>query len=257
MTLPTPVKRGRKAGKAYVKTGRPPGHPRGRRNLSASNACRTCQHPQVEEINFACARGVPMKAVATKYGVPYSSLQRHWTMKDHVPESYKTQVAAGPYAKISDLLAEVADADLRTLDVVTAMLTAHFNVWNFAMHVGAERPSVVHGNQAIKLAKLRAEICRELVPGQTFNQTLQQVTINNKVVQMGEDIITGSRERLQAALDASSSRLQAGRRSGAETKAEEAERAARRREQESRWGCEVVRQPAEVTLDAEIVEAAE
>src|SRR6516225_2060274 len=156
--LPQKLKRGRKAGRAYVKTGRPPGHPRGRRNLSASNGCKVCKSPDVELVNFALARGIGPHAVAARYGLPVHSVVRHWSRPDHVSPTYRQLVASGPYAKIDDLLTQVATADLKTLDVLDVMLAGHFNRWALAHNEGAERPSVVHGNQTLKLLRLRSEI---------------------------------------------------------------------------------------------------
>jgi len=44
--------------------------------------CKTCEHPDVVEINDLLLKGVPIRVVAQKFNLPYHSVQRH--KKNHL-----------------------------------------------------------------------------------------------------------------------------------------------------------------------------
>jgi hypothetical protein len=161
----------------------------------------------------------------------------------HVPERFKTLVAAGPYARLDDLMQEVAACDLKTYDILNSMIAMHFNSWYVAHDIGAERAQQVQVNIVTKLLRLRAEISRELMPGSKFEQHLNMQTLIMGDQPGTKESIEKAREMIAAELEKVSVRLEAGRRAATARALEH--------------------QPSEVLSDAvpeiagEIVEAAE
>jgi hypothetical protein len=207
MPLPPRLRRGRKPGRKVA------GHPKGQPALPGSkHACRCCAFEGIEKINFQLAKsgGAGITPLAAQYGLSRHSLRRHWL--NCVSARYKTLIRGGPHGRIDDLLKEVATSDLATLDVLGAMLTSHFSQWALATEIGAERPSITHGNQVLKIARLRSELNRELAPGAVLHQTLQQVTINGASVAIEGDVIASARVKVEDELAKMRGRLDAGRR---------------------------------------------
>ena len=67
-----------------------------------SERCGVCSYAKVGEVNFALAKGVPVKAVAESHGLGASATYNHF--RKHIPENYKKIIGAGVYADIDELL---------------------------------------------------------------------------------------------------------------------------------------------------------
>jgi hypothetical protein len=129
-----------------------------------------------------------------------------------VSQRYKNLVAGGPYATIDELMGRVAQCDIRTLDILDSMIGAHYGLWSVAGDVGANQDMTIHAIRLEKLLRLRAEINRELAPGQHLHQTLASITINGQAVAVDADTIHSAREKIGTELAKISERLEAGRR---------------------------------------------
>jgi hypothetical protein len=70
------------------KPGRRVGH-----REQGEHQCRTCAHPEVARIDFLCASGAQLNAVAAQFGISKTSVYAHF--KKHVSERYKRIVGAG------------------------------------------------------------------------------------------------------------------------------------------------------------------
>lgn len=49
--------------------------------------CKTCEHPDLAEINELLLKGVPVKVVAERFNLPYDSVRRH--KKNHLAARIK------------------------------------------------------------------------------------------------------------------------------------------------------------------------
>ena len=150
-------------------TGRPPGHPRGVRNLSASNSCASCRHPQIERINFLLAKGAQVAPTAAQYGLNHHSLRRHFLT--HVSDRFKQLVGTGLFAKFDDLAEKVIDGSAESLDVLDMAIRGHASQWAVGLETASDQKMIAHSAQLRQWLKLRADITGELLPAacNTFN----------------------------------------------------------------------------------------
>jgi hypothetical protein len=156
-------------------TGRPPGHPKGARNLSASNSCASCQHPQIERINFLLAKGAAIQPTAAQYGLNHHSLRRHFLT--HVSDRFKQLVGTGLFAKFDDLAEKVIDGSAESLDVLDMAIRGHASQWALGLETASDQKMIAHSAQLRQWLKLRADITGELLPAAhaTFNVSMLAV----------------------------------------------------------------------------------
>jgi hypothetical protein len=171
--LPQKLKRGRKAGKAYVPTGRPPGHPKGRRNLSARNSCATCRHPEVERINYLACTGNSLNAIAAQFGVSYNSIRRHAdaTVADpHIKDSYRALAKA--CVSFEELTKKAIDGTAQSLDEAGMYVRGHTHQWALAREAGDHRKMVMHSREARLWSEHKTALSGELLPAARYQQTV-------------------------------------------------------------------------------------
>jgi hypothetical protein len=67
--------------------------------------CTVCAHPERVAIDKALVNGEPTRAIAGRYGLARTSLQRH--QEDHIPQKLSRATEARAVAQADDLLAHV------------------------------------------------------------------------------------------------------------------------------------------------------
>jgi hypothetical protein len=142
-----------------------------------SERCGVCSYAKVGEVNFALAKGVPVKAVAESHGLGASATYNHF--RKHIPENYKKIIGAGVYADIDELLKKCTQGDAESLDILNAAISGTFNAWSLAFANGSQAGMTAHGSQLRQFLELRAKITRELAPAQHYGSVTNNILLSD------------------------------------------------------------------------------
>ncbi len=145
--------------------------------MAKARACRVCAHPEVDRINAARAAGVPLTALAEKYGLPKSTIHDHW---QHVSPEEKLTFLVGKSA-LEDLRARAVEENASALDYISIVRSGLMKVFKHHVeHNSAIGTATVAGKllAAIQEAgKITGEIERVAAPAVSVNLTLGGGTI--------------------------------------------------------------------------------
>jgi hypothetical protein len=137
--------------------------------MGKRRACRVCAHPEVDRINAARAAGVPLEALASKYGIPKSTIFDHW---QHVPAEEKLTFLVGKSA-LEDLRARAVEENASALDYISIVRSGLMKVFKFHVESNsAVGTATVAGRllAAIQEAgRITGEIERVATPSTTVN----------------------------------------------------------------------------------------
>ena len=95
--------------------------------------CITCGHPEVARINFAIASGGTVSAVARKFGVPLSSLNRH--AENHISPEYRAVVQSSPLESEEQLRKLAAESGSSVIENLSVIYGALANRWLRAFEI--------------------------------------------------------------------------------------------------------------------------
>jgi hypothetical protein len=147
------------------------GRPRGIR-IQGEHGCRTCQHPEVPRINFLCASGGDKSAIASQFGLPYSSVLYHHSR--HITARYKKIIGASRVESFEALLTKAAEGDAESLDILQLVIRGHTRGWALGLESNDAKAMSLHAAKILQATELRAKITRELIgtPTVQINQYL-------------------------------------------------------------------------------------
>jgi hypothetical protein len=111
--------------------------------------CTVCRHEDRAHIDAALLSGAPFRDIAGRHGLSKSALERH--KADHLPVHLAQARAAAEVARADDLLSQVNDLHLRTLNVLGIAETTG------ELRVALSAISQARGNMEL-LAKLLGEL---------------------------------------------------------------------------------------------------
>ena len=157
-----------------------PGRKIGYREQGA-HQCRTCAHPEVARIDFLCASGAQLNAVAAQFAISQTSVYHHF--KKHISERYKRIVGASRLDTFEQLVTKAVEGGAETLDILDLVIRGHTQLWSVALDSGSGAAMVQHANKILAATELRAKITRELVPGPTLQ-------VNNYLLHDAAQIVT-------------------------------------------------------------------
>lgn len=83
-------------------------------------ACRTCQHPRLAEINTRLVRGVSVRALAAEFGIGYKSVERH--RDAHIPRALRKAQNAIEMSEGDRLLGELRELHETTMGMIADAL---------------------------------------------------------------------------------------------------------------------------------------
>jgi hypothetical protein len=84
-----------------------------------SNRCKVCNHSQKAEIDQALVAGEPLRGVAERFGMHYSSLSRH---KSHISEQLNKSLALREFNELQQgqsVLQQIESLQAKALDLLT------------------------------------------------------------------------------------------------------------------------------------------
>jgi len=167
------------------KPGRRVGH-----REQGEHQCRSCAHPEAARIDFLCASGAQLNAVAAQFGISKTSVYAHF--KKHVSERYKRIVGAGRLETFEELMRKAAEGRAETLDILDLLIRGHSQMWSIALDSGSAAAMVQHANKILAATELRSKVTRELVPGPTLQ-------VNNYLLHDAAQIVNILRDHPEAA----------------------------------------------------------
>jgi hypothetical protein len=167
------------------KRGRRVGH-----RETGTNQCRTCAHPESARVDFLCASGAQLNAVAAQFGLSPAGVLYHF--KKHVSERYKRIVGASRLETFETLVKKAAEGGAETLDILDLLIRGHSQMWSVALDSGSSTMMVQHANKILAASELRSRITRELVPGPTLQ-------VNNYLLHDAAQIVNVLHEHPAAA----------------------------------------------------------
>ena len=166
-----------------------PGRKTGYREQGA-HQCRTCAHPEVARIDFLCASGAQLNAVAVQFAISQTSIYHHF--KKHVSERYKRIVGASRLETFEELLKKAAEGGAETLDILDLLIRGHTQQWSVSLDSGSGLGMVQHASKSLAATELKAKITRELVPGPSLQ-------VNNYLLHDAAQIVNVLHEHPEAA----------------------------------------------------------
>jgi hypothetical protein len=145
------------------------GRPFGLR-VQGEHGCKTCVHPDRARVEFLCASGAELRAVASQFGISHGSVLHHF--RNHVSDRYKRIIGASRLETFEALLTKAAEGDAESLDILGLLIKGHTQGWALALDAGSAKDMSLHCVRILQATELRAKITREL----TGTPTLQ---VNN------------------------------------------------------------------------------
>jgi hypothetical protein len=127
--------------------------------------------PSWSRIDFLCASGADIKAIAKQFGLSYPSVLAHY--RRHLSVRYKRIVGASRLESCEALLSKAAEGDAATLDILALWTRGHTQAWALALDAGSAKDMSLHAARVLQAAEFRAKITREL----TGTPTIQVNTI--------------------------------------------------------------------------------
>src|SRR6516164_3178869 len=167
------------------KPGRRVGH-----REQGEHQCRSCAHPEAARIDFLCASGAQLNAVAAQFAISQTSVYHHF--KKHISERYKRIVGASRLDTFEQLVTKAVEGGAETLDILDLVIRGHTQLWSVALDSGSGAAMVQHANKILAATELRAKITRELVPGPTLQ-------VNNYLLHDAAQIVNILRDHAEAA----------------------------------------------------------
>jgi hypothetical protein len=79
--------------------------------------CTICSHQDVHQINEALVTRIPLRTIASQYGVSYAAVQRH--TKEHLPQLLLMAANAERAARADSLLDRIEALQRRTEEALT------------------------------------------------------------------------------------------------------------------------------------------
>ncbi|HVM78855.1 MAG TPA: hypothetical protein VMU06_07535 [Stellaceae bacterium] len=124
--------------------------------------CAVCRHPERNRLEFLCARGGSLRAIAQKFGVKYEGLRRH-NLK-HVSDQYKKSVVLGPFKSEDELRRLLAENSSSVVENLMALYGGLTSRWLVNFEAGCDEALVPLSREMLRVLDMRAKISRELAP---------------------------------------------------------------------------------------------
>ena len=150
----------------------PPAPPRQR----SGPKCGCCLHPEKWRLEVERASGVPLDALAKKYGLSRSSIHRHWT--SHVDAKAKVTYLAGP-SDMAALHAKAAAEGASVLDYLHLVRNSLMAAMATASEMGDPRGVASVGSALINCLEKLGRITGEIAQLAGNNTTINMQIVNS------------------------------------------------------------------------------